>query len=158
MVELAVADHPAFSASAIEIERGGRSYSVETLTEFRRREPGAEIFFVLGGDAFREIHTWRSAPRLFELAHLVVVRRPPAALETSVAHLPVALQERLCYDPSTRSYRHRDGTCVHFLEITAIEVSSSAIRERVRSGRSIRYLVPPSVDRFVRDHGLYGAA
>lgn len=156
MVEIAVADHPAFRASAIEIERGGTSYSVDTLESIRALEPAAELFFLVGDDAFREIQTWRDCERLFEIAHIVVLRRPPLELEPSIAHLPVAARESFCYAPDTRTYRHRSGTTLQFLPITAIDISSTEVRRRVREGSSIRYLVPPEIERYVAERGLYG--
>jgi len=155
MVELAIADNPRFRASPIEIERRGVSYSVDTLATFRAREPGASFTFIMGIDAFRDMHTWKDVEHFFELASVVVTSRPPLAAETSIEHLPVAAREAFCYDPGTLSYRHRTGTRLSFLPITGIDVSATLIRERVRLGRSIRYLVPPSVERYVREHELY---
>ena len=155
MVELAIADNPRFRACAIEIERSGISYSVDTLERLRALEPAASLHFIVGIDAFLDMHTWKDVERIFELASFVVTSRPPLAVDTSLAHLPVAAQKGFCYDPSTLSHRHRSGTSLHFLPITGIDVSATAIRERVRSGRSIRYLVPPAVERYVDTHRLY---
>ncbi len=155
MVELAIAGDPAFAASGLELERGGTSYSVDTLEWFRAREPDAALHFIVGDDAFREMQTWRDAPRLFELASVVVTNRPPGGLETSIAHLPVAAQDAFCYDPLTQSYRHRSGTELRFVVITALDVSATAIRSRVRDGLPIGGLVPPEVERFIRERNLY---
>lgn len=158
MVELAITDTPFFRASAIEIERGGPSYSVDTLRAMQTLETGASLWFIVGYDAFREMRSWRDADRIFELANLVVTTRPPVAFEPSIENLPVAAQESFCYDPSTRSYRHRSGTVLHFLPITALDVSATAIRRRVRQGRSIRYLVPAAVEAYIVERGLYRGA
>lgn len=155
MAERAIADNPAFRVSAIEIERGGISYSVDTLAAFAARESDATLFFVLGIDAFREMQTWKDVARVFELASVVVTSRPPHAVEPSIEHLPVAARKAFCYDPDTLSFRHRTGTTLQFLPITGIDVSATDIRERARRGSSIRYLVPPSVERYVRQHRLY---
>jgi nicotinate-nucleotide adenylyltransferase len=155
MIDLAIADNPRFRSSAIELERRGVSYSVHTLEAFRAIEPHAELFFVLGIDAYRDIQTWKDVERIFELASVVVTSRPPHGAEPTIAHLPVAARESFCYDPLTLSYRHRTGTSLHFLPITGLDVSATEIRERVRLGRSIRYLVTPPVERYVRDHRLY---
>ena len=155
MVELAVADNEAFRASALELERGGTSYSVDTLADLRTLEPDSEIFFLVGDDAFREIHTWRDCERLFEIAHVVVLRRPPLELDPSIAHLPVAAREAFCYDAGTRTYRHRSGTTLQFLPITAIDISSTSIRRRLRERRSIRYLVPTEIERYLAERRLY---
>ncbi len=155
MVELAIAAEPAFAASGLELERGGTSYSVDTLEWFQAREPDAALTFIVGDDAFREMQTWRDASRLFELASVVVTNRPPADLETSIAHLPVAARDAFCYDPLTQSYRHRSGTELRFVVITALDVSATAIRSRVREGLPIRGMVPPEVERFIRERNLY---
>ncbi len=155
MVELAIAGNSSFDACSLEIDRGGISYSIETLEAFAASERGAELFFIVGADAFGEMQTWKDAARLFELASVVVTNRPPHSTVSSIAHLPVAAQEAFCYDPSTLSYRHRRGTGLHFLRITGLDISATAVRERVRSGQSIRYLVPADVERYVREHGLY---
>ncbi|MBI2962213.1 MAG: nicotinate-nucleotide adenylyltransferase [Deltaproteobacteria bacterium] len=155
MAERAIADNPAFRVSAIEIERGGVSYSVDTLAAFAARESDATLFFVLGIDAFREMQTWKDVVRVFELANVAVTSRPPHAAEPSIEHLPVAAREAFCYDPATLSFRHRTGTTLQFLPITGIDVSATAVRERARRGSSIRYLVPSSVERYVREHRLY---
>ncbi|MEA2627404.1 MAG: nicotinate-nucleotide adenylyltransferase [Candidatus Binatota bacterium] len=155
MVELAISDNPSFIASAIEIERGGTSYSVDTLGELRRREPDAELHFIVGMDAFREMHTWRDCERIFELATVVVTDRPPATVDHAIDHLPVAARKSFCYVPGTGSYRHESGGALRFQTITGIDVSATSLRAAIRRGRSVRYLLPPSVERFVIDRELY---
>jgi nicotinate-nucleotide adenylyltransferase len=155
MLQIAIAGNPVFRACDVELDRGGTSYSIDTVQSFVTTEPGAQLFFIVGIDTFREMHTWKDAARLFEVASVVVTSRPPSAVERSITHLPVAAQEAFCYDPSTLSYRHRSGTRLCFLPITGIDVSATAIRERSHRGQSIRYLVPPDVERYIRDHGLY---
>jgi len=157
MLELAIADNPAFCASAVEIERGGTSYSVDTLQSFAQVEPDASLFLIVGMDAYREIQSWKDAPRIFELANVIVTSRPPEVARPSIEHLPVAAREAFCYDSSTLSYRHRIGTSLCFVEITGIDVSATAVRARVRQGRSIRYLVPSAVEHLITERGLYRA-
>jgi nicotinate-nucleotide adenylyltransferase len=155
MLEIAIAGNPAFRASPVELERGGTSYSIDTLQSFATTEPGALLFFIVGIDTFREIHTWKDVARLFEAASVVVTSRPPNAVERSIQHLPVAAQEAFCYDSATLSYRHRSGTRLCFLSIAGIDVSATDIRERAHRGQSIRYLVPADVERYIQQHGLY---
>jgi nicotinate-nucleotide adenylyltransferase len=155
MLEIAIAGNPAFRASPVELERGATSYSIDTLQSFATTEPGALLFFIVGIDTFREIHTWKDVARLFEAASVVVTSRPPNAVERSIQHLPVAAQEAFCYDSTTLSYRHRSGTRLCFLSITGIDVSATDIRKRVHRGQSIRYLVPADVERYIQQHGLY---
>jgi nicotinate-nucleotide adenylyltransferase len=155
MLQMAIAGNPAFCASSVELERGGTSYSIDTIQWFATTEPGALLFLIVGIDTFREIQTWKDVVRIFELANVAVTSRPPSGVESSIEHLPVAAREAFCYDPSTLSYRHRSGTRLSFLPITGIDVSATAIRERARRGQSIRYIVPVDVERYIQDQGLY---
>lgn len=157
MIELAIADHPGFAVSSIELERGGLSYSIDTITDVGRLEPDAELFFLLGLDAWREIHLWKEVERMFERANLVVVRRPPAPLDVSIEHLPIAAQEAFCYGADRRIYRHRSGTSLTFLSITGLDVSATRVRATLRERHSVRYLVPAAVDRYLADTGLYSS-
>ena len=155
MVELAIADNPRFVASTLELDREGPSYSVETLRGLRESAPEAALTFIVGEDAFREMHTWHDAASLFGLADVVVVNRPPSPLDRSIDHLPVAAQNAFCYHPGAGEYRHQSGTRLCFHTITGLDISATAIRRAIRDGRSIRYLVPPEVERFIAEHGLY---
>jgi len=155
MVELAIADNPAFRACAVEIERGGTSYSVDTVRSFAEHERAASLFFIVGMDTYLEMQTWKDATRIFELASVVVTSRPPHRARPSIEHLPVAAREAFCYDPATLSYRHRIGTSLSFLPITGIDISATEVRERVRRDRTIRYLVPSAVEGFIVERQLY---
>ena len=155
MIEHAIADNPSFDASTIELDRGGTSYSIDTLDALARTEPDAVLHFIVGIDTFREMQTWKEAARLFEVASVVVTSRPPRDVERSIDHLPVAAQQAFCYDSTTLSYGHRSGTRLHFLPITGIDVSATLVREHVARGKSVRYVVPASVERYIREHDLY---
>jgi nicotinate-nucleotide adenylyltransferase len=142
MTRLAVRSHPSFRCASIEVERGGNTYTVETLEVLSRSLPGAELFYVVGLDSLREFHRWRSPARILELATLVVLlrpgyRRPPLNALRGVAP---AAEER-----------------VRILKGPLMEVSSTDIRRRVAEGRSIRYLVPPEVEEYIARRGLYRA-
>jgi nicotinate-nucleotide adenylyltransferase len=155
MVRLAIARNPRFRASAVEIERGGRSYSVETLRQLRTRLGSEyELYFILGLDAFREIESWKEYAAIFALAHLVVISRPPAVLEAKRARVPVAVRSQFCYRPR-RGWIHRSGHTVLFRSVTPLAISASDIRSRLLRRGSIRYLVPPPVERYIARHGLY---
>jgi len=155
MVELAIAGNPAFAASDLESRRSGKSYSVHTLEILRRRQPADEFFFIIGMDSFRDLESWKEYRRLFALANLVVAARPGVAAEDSRQLLPVAIKEDFCYDGAAKTLFHRSGTRVIFLEETYLDISSTRIRRLVSEGRSIRYLVPPSVDDYISRRGLY---
>ena len=154
-VRAAVADNPRFSVDALEIERGGRSYSVDTLRTFRERAPEPPVF-VIGCDAFVEIAEWREPETLFELAHFAVMTRPPESAGTLRDWLPKALSDAIELSPDGRSGRHRTaGTRLSLVEIPGLDVSASDIRRRLHDGRSVRYLLPETVREAVEKSGVY---
>jgi nicotinate-nucleotide adenylyltransferase len=156
MVRLATAGNAAFRVSTLEIDRGGRSYTVDTLRALRERLPGdTALTLLIGLDAFCEIGTWKDYRTLFELADLAVWTRPPHRLRAPRALLPVAARGDFCYGHDHKTLRHRTGNQIRFLTVTALDISASAIRLRLRRGRSIRYLVPAAVERYLSRHRLY---
>lgn len=156
MVRLAIADNPRFSFSDAEIARPGKSYSVETIPHFQRLWGAeAELYFLMGLDAFLEIGTWKDPETLFTLCHFVILTRPGFEKFFTAEHLPVDLASDFCYDPKIDGYVYKSGFGVFPREITALDISSTKIRESVRRGRSIRYLVPPAVEKFINEQGLY---
>ena len=156
MARLAIRGNPHFRVSTIEIERRGRSYSVDTLRALQARTPGAQFFFILGVDAFREIGTWKDYRSIFALCSLVVTSRPTYKNSPLIGALPVAVRADFCYRPRAQRLEHRTGNQVIFQRISYLDISASAIRHRLHSGRSIRYLVPASVERYIVRHHLYG--
>jgi nicotinate-nucleotide adenylyltransferase len=156
MVRRAIAGHPAFRASPIEIDRPGRSYSIDTLRALRQLFPEPTKFvFLLGVDAFREIGTWRQYADLFWLADFAILSRPPHETRSPKGLLPVAARRHFCYDSNRRMLVHTSGNRIVFLDVTALDISASSIRQRVLRGESIRYLVPSSVERYLDQHRLY---
>jgi nicotinate-nucleotide adenylyltransferase len=139
MTQLAVADNPAFSVSAMETERGGVSYSIDTVTSYHEEYPDLdELYFVTGADAIAALDKWRRYEELVMLCAFVVVTRPGYDLAALESTLPAVAKGR-----------------VRFLPTPALEISSTDLRERVRQGRSIRYLTPPAVADYIEAHGLY---
>lgn len=156
MVRRAVAGHPAFQASSIEVDRPGRSYSIDTLRALRQRFPAPTKFtFLLGLDAFREIGTWKQFDDLFPLTDFAVVSRPPHQINSPRSLLPVAARRQFCYSADRRMLLHTSGNRIVFLNVTALDISASDIRQRVSRGHSIRYLVPSSVERYIERRRLY---
>jgi nicotinate-nucleotide adenylyltransferase len=153
MVRLAIAGNPYFKVSTIEIDRPGRSYSVDTLRALRTRMSSISFTFIMGLDAFREIDTWKEYERVFELADLVVTSRPPLGEPELRRALPVAVRARVCY--RNGQLEHRTGNRIIFQRVSGLDISASAIRQRCRRGLSIRYLVPAVVERYITRHGLY---
>jgi len=155
MVRLAIAGNPRFRASPIEIERGGPSFSVDTLRALRARMPRARFVFILGLDAFREIATWKSYGSLFTLCDMVVTSRPPRRGAALRAAIPVAVREEFCYRRASRTLEHRTGNQIVFQRLSDLDISASALRARLHAGLSVRYLVPPAVQRYIERHHLY---
>ncbi len=133
MVEAAVADVDGLEASRIEIDRGGDSYTADTLIALREQHPGAELFLILGSDAAAGLESWERAADLPGLCTIVVVERPGAAGATG---LPAGWQ----------------GLSV---EVPRLEVSSTDLRARFADGRPLDYLVTEPVIDVIRRRGLY---
>ncbi|SEI98754.1 nicotinate-nucleotide adenylyltransferase [Demequina mangrovi] len=130
MCALAADEDERFAVSPVDIERGGVTYTVDTLTDLREQRPDAELFFITGADAVARLDEWKDADRLTELATFVGVTRPGHSLA--------------------------DTTRPHILvEAPALAISSTDVRRRVRAGLPIRYLVPRSVADYIAVNGLY---
>lgn len=154
MVQLAIADNPLFAVSDIEARREGKSYTVETLTALREERPGEDLHFIIGGDSFLELGLWHRYAEIFELASLVVIGRPGREIVDPLRHLPAAVQG--CFrQESANLLRHGCGTVIRFVPGTQLDISSSRLRELLAAGRSIRYLVPPGVENYIAQKGLY---
>jgi nicotinate-nucleotide adenylyltransferase len=155
-VRLAVADNDRFEVDPIEVERAGPSFLVDTLRSIGQRIAPQRPVFVVGRDAFQEVGEWREPRRLFELAHFAVVTRPPLQDGTLADWLPECARDDFQLAADGLSGQHRSaGTWIRLLAITALDVSASAIRERLREGRSARYLLPDAVERAVVASGCY---
>jgi len=155
MVQAAIAGEPAFAASDLEEQRGGKSYSVDTLRHLKRMDPAGERYFIIGLDSYRDLGSWKSCEKLFELAHLVVMTRPGIEVDDPFAPLPVAVHRNFCYDSARKRMQHSSGNSVIFLEETHLDISSTKIRERVAAGLPIGHLVPAAVADYISDHALY---
>jgi nicotinate-nucleotide adenylyltransferase len=155
MVEMAVADNPGFEVSDLECRRAAASYSVETLQNLHAEMGGqAELYFLVGLDAFQEIHTWHEYKRLFDLSHWVVFQRPGAGSMGKEA-LPEEIRDRFRRDPSVPCYEHPSGCRIYFYHFRNLDISGTEIRAKVGRGLSIRYLVPEAVGSYIHRNGLY---
>ncbi|WP_375484465.1 nicotinate-nucleotide adenylyltransferase [uncultured Jatrophihabitans sp.] len=134
MTVIATASNPRFWVSRVDIDRAGPTYTIDTIRDIAALRPDAELFFITGADALGQILSWKDAEEALGLAHFVGVTRP--GYELSDAHLP------------------RDA--VRLLDVPALAISSSGIRERVSAGRPVWYLVPDGVVQYINKHGLYG--
>lgn len=156
LVRLAIANNPSFGLSSVELSRPGKSYTIDTLRYFRRTQsPGNSLYFILGLDAFREIGSWKDFREIFSLCHLIVTSRPGCEASMSLDGMPVAVRKLFCYDFRKKVYRHESGSLIYFFKLTDIDISASEIRRLLKEGKSIRYLVPPAVERCIKKRGLY---
>jgi nicotinate-nucleotide adenylyltransferase len=137
MLQLAIAGEPRFAIERCEIERAGPSYTLDTVRQLRQREPDAQWFLLLGQDQFSNLHTWHHWQELLSLVTLAVAARPDAPQVTD------AQLQRLAYQ---------------VLPLPVMNVSASAIRERVSRGEPIDDLVPAAVARYIGQHALYPPA
>ena len=157
MLELATAQEPAFVVDAREVRRPGPTYSIDTLAELRAEAgPDVPLVFLLGTDAFAKLDTWHRWESLFDFAHFAVAvradddawqaRGPESMPATVRARMTTELDEILT---------HPAGAIMTFA-MTPVAISSTAIRAKVGSRASVRYLTPDPVARYIQSHSLYG--
>jgi nicotinate-nucleotide adenylyltransferase len=137
MTVIATASNPRFTVSRVDVDRGGLTYTVDTLRELRaERGDDVDLFFITGADALAQILTWRDVTELFELAHFVGCTRPGVELDSpAIAALP---PDRIT-----------------LMEVPALAISSTGCRERVRADDPIWYLVPDGIVQYIAKRGLY---
>jgi len=165
MITIALSDCPDYVASDVEIHRQGPSYTIDTIAYFQNHQPAdAPYYLIVGMDAFLEITTWKAWQHLFNLIPVIVMTRPKAAGDASDAPLsdPLAEMERyihahmdIGYSLQESYFIHKTKQPIYLAHVTPIDISSSAIRDRIRQGRSIQSLVPDSVLEYIKQKGLY---
>ena len=159
MLRLAVAGvaDGVLEACDLELRRSSASYTVDTLAELTRRDPGAELFLILGIDAYEEIDTWSRPGEILSFASIVVTSRPGRDFPQSPPLPPVAARTVARYDPAIGVYVHTSGHTVRACRIRGVEVSATDIRCRAGLGLPIEHLTGEAVARFITEHRLYGA-
>jgi nicotinate-nucleotide adenylyltransferase len=156
MLRLAIEGVPYFDASDVELARSGPSYTIETLRYFQDHfGEDSTIHFVVGQDAFSEITTWKSFRQLFATAHFIVMARPGARLKSLEGFIRTNISKDYQYDGRSNLYSHPEWCSIFCLNVTHLDISATRIRETIRRGRSIRFLVPPQVEAFIKRKGLY---
>jgi nicotinate-nucleotide adenylyltransferase len=133
MTVIATAANPRFTVSRVDIDRGGPTYTIDTLRDIRIARPQSELFFITGADAVAQISEWRDVDEVWNLAHFIAVSRPGHAL--TISGLP------------------EHG--VSSLEVPALAISSTDCRSRVSRGFPVWYLVPDGVVQYIAKHHLY---
>jgi nicotinate-nucleotide adenylyltransferase len=135
MTVIATASNPRFNVSRVDIDRDGPTYTIDTLKDIQKQYPEAELFFISGADAITQILTWKDVDKLWGLAHFVAVTRPGYSME-----LPASAP--------------KDAITV--IEIPALAISSTDIRERAERKEPVWYLVPDGVVQYINKHRVYG--
>jgi nicotinate-nucleotide adenylyltransferase len=161
-VRRAVAGNKRFEVDPLEVERGGPSFSIDTLRAIAARVAPQKPVFVIGCDALADLASWREPGAVLECAHLAVMARRAeggAAARGGLAeHFPAALRDAIELEPGGLSAHHRRAdTWIRWLEIEALPISATDVRARLRAGRSIRYLVPDAVHDEIVASGAYPA-
>lgn len=133
MTVIATASNNRFTVSRVDIDRGGTTYTIDTLNDLHQQRPNADLFFITGADALEQILTWKDAEQLFDLAHFIGVTRP--GHELNAAGIP--------------------KSAVSLLEVPAMAISSTDCRARVAAGKPVWYLVPDGVVQYIDKYGLY---
>ena len=140
MVQLAIADNPYFVVSRVDMDRFGPSYTVDTAKLLHDEYgPEAELYLIMGSDSLAELLTWHKPERLIRLCRIVALTRPGYRVNLKELNhlLPGAIAR------------------VQLLEMPLLEISGTDLQRRVRMGLSIKYLVPPAVEAYIHQHGLY---
>ena len=131
MVELAIEDVPYFALELFELERGGLSYTCDTMEALTKREPDVEFYFIIGGDSIDSLHKWYCIDKLVQYVQFVGLNRPGSNSKTDYP--------------------------IKMIDAPEIDLSSMLLRKRLASGGTVRYLIPEQVEAFIRKEGLYGS-
>jgi nicotinate-nucleotide adenylyltransferase len=156
MLELAVERAPGLVASPMELDRGGTSYTIDTIrSALHEAPPPAALVLIVGIDTFRDMHTWKEHTAIFAHCDVAVVSRPGCNSSFTLDDFPVATRGAFCYDPLRDLFRHESRHVTSFHAIVHLNISATEIRSQVKAGRSIRYLVPSTVEDYIHQHRLY---
>lgn len=175
MTELATEGNDAFAVSDLELQRPEKSFTVSTLETFREQHPDGDTFFIVGLDAFLDLPNWWMPERLTGLADFIVVTRPGFRLgdmyhSPYIDQTPAPTGEGVPEEAAgpaqgglpgqagpglLRDLRFRSGKKVHPVAVTPLDISSTAIRALLQEGKSVRYLLPDRVIRYISVHSLY---
>ena len=163
MIRRAIDGFPGFTLCDVELRRSGPSYTIDTVIHLKNSLPkNTALFLLLGLDAFLEIDTWKDYRQLLQELPFIVMIRPEPRIDRiadPARRIEQYLHNHISADYDTsqspRRFTHHRLQTVFTFEVTLMDISSSGIRERIRRNRSIRYLVPKSVQAYIREKGLY---
>ena len=156
MLKLAIHNNPNFTISDFEIRRNTTSYSIFTIEHFQKKLGSkATLFFLMGMDSFSEISTWKDFERLFFLTNFIIMSRPGYSKKEISKLMPAEVAKNFYCNFQKNCYIHSSGHKIFFQEITLLAISSRAIRSQIKNFGSIRYLVPPEVEDYIKKYRLY---
>jgi nicotinate-nucleotide adenylyltransferase len=162
MLAEAIYDNPGFVASDVELKREGRSFTIDTVLHFKSiLEKDAPCYLIVGSDAFLEINTWKAFRDLFDLIRFIVMKRPSEYsgnndFFSKLSHcLTVSVTDGYELSKDASCFQHAEKQSIYLFDVTPIEISSTKIRNLVRQGASVKYLVPDAVEKYIQTKGLY---
>ncbi len=163
MLSRAISGTPGFCLSDVELGRSGRSFTIDTVEQMANALPAeTRCFLIVGLDAFLEIDTWRAYRELFEQIDIIVMSRPQEINRTSGGlfgdirkMVENAVSAEYTFDPEQKRFNHPRLKPVHAFQVTPLAISATRIRQLVRQGASVRYLLPNDVAAYIQEKGLY---
>lgn len=158
MLELATRDTEEFEVSDVEMKRPGPSFTIDTLKHFKNNYKNYRMYFVLGTENLAKIDTWEDYKELFKYADFAVIRRPGFNFKNIRDILPRSLAKEFTFSGKKDGktvYKHTSGNDLIFFQIKGIRISSTTLRKSVKNGKSIKYFVPDSVNKYILKNKLY---
>jgi len=162
MVRLALGNQDSLRACDVEVKRAGLSYTIDTVRHFNANTPeNGQIMFVLGVDAFLDIHTWKAFDDLFNEVAFVVMSRPGSGQWSynMIQHIRAYIADRISpvyrYSEKDNRFVHPDKKEIHLVSVTPVNIASSQIRKMIQTGQSITPWVAPAVAAYIQEQGLY---
>jgi nicotinate-nucleotide adenylyltransferase len=131
MLKRAIDNNPLFALSNIEAKRGGKSFTIDTLSELKKEYPKDQLYFIMGTDQYAELSNWKNPAKLFQKSHIVVIQRPGFPKRRFGTKKPI------------------------FLEVIQIDIAAAEIRKRIQQNRSVRYMLPEKVWQYIIRNSLY---
>lgn len=163
MLRIAVQDNPDFRVSDIELMRQGPSFTIDTVYHFKSLyQDNARLFFIIGSDAFLELTTWKSHIELLRLIPFVVMMRPVSGCNSTASGLNIfrefvlqKISPEYAWSDTKNCYDHPSLSPIYICDVTPLDISSTRIRQLIHNHRSVRYLIPEKVEKFIQAKGLY---
>jgi nicotinate-nucleotide adenylyltransferase len=162
MLAEAIYNNPGFVASDVELKREGRSYTIDTVLYFKSiLEKDAPCYLIVGSDAFLEINTWKDFRDLFDLIPFVVMKRPSETTGNGdlfnilARYISLRITDGYELSKDASCFQHASKQPICLFDVTPMDISSTKIRNLIRCGASVKYLIPDSVEKYIQTKGLY---